>query len=119
MDKRQMGRSLLILQWTLGLVVFYESCSFVFSRGAAHAFSHTGLPAWLRPALGGVEALAAILFLIPPTVIVAGYSLVVIFLLAVVIHLLHHAGDASGLLVYAAATLAVIAWKSGRQTEGH
>jgi hypothetical protein len=47
--------------------------------------------------LGGAEILAAMLFLIPPTMTVGGYSLLVIFALATLIHLLHgdYAPDSS------------------------
>ena len=52
--------------------------------------------------------LAAFLFLVRRTVVVGGYFLIVIFGLAAVVHL-HGWFDVGGLVVYAAATLTVIA----------
>ena len=56
------------LQWSIGLVLIYECSRLLFSAGAAHSFEKTHLPQWLRLAIGSVELLGAILFLIPPTV---------------------------------------------------
>jgi DoxX-like family len=66
-------------------------------------------PPWIKPVLGGAEILAAILFLIRPTMTVRGCSLLVIFALAIVIHLLHGDYAADSLLVYFMAVLALMA----------
>jgi hypothetical protein len=94
-----------LLRWTLGLAVLLQSFEFVFSASAAHSFAKTGLASWLRPALGGVEIIAAILFLVPFTALLGGYLLLVILALAVLIHLLHGQFGVEGLVVYAMATL--------------
>jgi thiosulfate reductase cytochrome b subunit len=111
MNEKRVKCALAGLQWTLGLVVLVESALFVFSPAAAHFFAKTGLPGWVRPALGVAEMLAAVLFLLPRTVTVGGYSLIVVFGLAAVVHLLHGWFDVGGLLVYAAAALTVIAYR--------
>ena len=59
--------SIPLLRWTLGLVVMLQSFEFVFSTSAAHFLAKEGLPAWLRPVLGGAEIIAAALFLAPFT----------------------------------------------------
>ena len=93
------------LRWTLGLVVLWQSAQFAFGGSAMRSFAKTGLPQWIRPALGGTEILAAILFLLPAAGIVGGYALLVIFLFAAMIHILHGWYDVGALLVYAMAVL--------------
>ncbi len=88
-----------LLRWTLGLAVIVESCRFVFSPSAAHFFAKTGLPHWLRPALGGAELIAAVLFLIPFAARLGGYLLLVIFGVAALVHLLHGQFGVEGLVV--------------------
>lgn len=99
-----------LLRWTLGLVVLFESARFVFSASAAHVLAKAGLPEWIRPALGGGEILATVLFLTPYTSVAGGYALLVIFGLAAAIHILHGQYDIGGLLVYAAAALVCLTY---------
>jgi uncharacterized membrane protein YphA (DoxX/SURF4 family) len=97
------------LRWILGLVVARESLAFLLSTAQTRHLARLGLPLWIKPVLGGTELLAAILFLIPPTMTVGAYSLLVIFALATVIHLLHGDYAPDSLLVYFMAVLAVMA----------
>ncbi|HLZ52747.1 MAG TPA: DoxX family protein [Candidatus Acidoferrum sp.] len=106
MNTRLKNISLPLLRWTLGLVVILQSGRFMFSASAAHILAKAGLPAWVRPALGGAELLAAILFLVPFTTLVGGYLLLVIFALAAVVHLLHGQFGVEGLVLYASVVLA-------------
>ncbi len=69
----------------------------------------TGLPAWIRPALGGIEIVAAVLFLLPVTTVVGGYALLGIFLFAAALHVIHRWYDISGLVLYAMAVLVTLA----------
>lgn len=101
--------SIPLLRWTVGLSVLIESLRFAVSPSAAHFLARAGLPLWIRPALGGAELAAAILFLLPWTRSFGGYALLVIFALAVLIHVLHGQFDVSGLVVYAMAVLVSIA----------
>jgi hypothetical protein len=110
MNEQHVKCALAVLQWTLGLVVLVQSALFAFSPAATHFFAKPGLPGWVHPALGVVEMLAALLFLVPRTVTVGGYFLIVIFGLAAVVHL-HGWFDVGGLVVYAAAVLTVIAYR--------
>jgi hypothetical protein len=109
MNARWTRLSIPLLRWTLGLAIVLESCQFVFSVSAAHFFAKTGLPAWLRPALGGAEIIATVLFLVPVTALVGGYFLLFILALAVLIHILHGQFGVEGLVVYGVAVLACMA----------
>jgi len=96
------------LRWTLGLVVLLESLRFTFSVVAAQHFAKTGFPPWIRPALGGGEIIAALLFLAPASKLIGGYALLSIFAIAAVIHLLHGEFDMGFLVVYAMAATVCI-----------
>jgi hypothetical protein len=98
-----------ILYWSVGLVVLIESCLFVFSASRAHEFARSGMPHLIRPILGGAEIIAALLFLIPPARMIGGYALLVIFIVAALIHILHGQPDVGGLVIYAAAVYTVLA----------
>jgi hypothetical protein len=102
------------LRWTTGLVVLWGSWRTLDDAlQHLHAPGHSATLVPVRIALSGVEILAAVLFLIPRCEKVGGFALLVIFGLAVVIHALH--GDVSGievLLVYAAAVIACVAFRT-------
>lgn len=100
---------LLALQWVLGLVILGQAAVFAFSPASAHAFAKTGLPNFVRLALAWAEMAAAILFLIPRTMIVGGWSLIVVLAGAAVLHLLHGWLNVGALLIYGVAVWAVIA----------
>jgi hypothetical protein len=103
---------LLVLQWVLGLVILEQSLRFAFSPEAAHAFAKTGLPNFIRLGLAWAEIAAAILFLVPRTTLIGGRFLIAVLAAAIVIHILHGWFDVGVLVVYAAATWAVVAEKS-------
>jgi hypothetical protein len=117
MTSNRLSVALLVLQWVLCLVIVAESARFAVSAGAAHAFVRTGLPAFIRLALAGVEIAAAVLFLIPRATVPGGWSLIVVLAFAIVLHLLHGWFDVGALVVYAAATWAVMAGKSAHVSE--
>lgn len=96
------------LQWSLGLVLIYECSRLVFSAGAKHSFETTHLPQWFRLAIGSVELLGAILFLIPPAVLVGGRLLLATFGVAAIIHILHGQPAVGYLVIYAMAVLTVM-----------
>lgn len=105
MNATRTGFAVPLLRWILALVVIEQSCLFAFSPSVAVFFARTGLPLWVRPALGISEAVAALLFLLPVTAVGGGYLLLFIFAVAAVLHILHGQFDVGGLLVYAAAVL--------------
>jgi hypothetical protein len=76
------------------LVVLLESCrTFYAARFGLHG--HAGILNAVRLFLSGAEIVAALLFLVPFTTLVGGYTLIAIFGLAIVIHGLH--GEFGGL----------------------
>jgi len=106
-----------LLQWSVGLVVMLESLILAFGPEAGRHFAGTGMPAWLRPALAWPEIVAALLFLIPLTVVAGGYFLLAVFAVAAVLHLLHGQYDIGVLVVYATAVLAVLAYRGATPGE--
>jgi uncharacterized membrane protein YphA (DoxX/SURF4 family) len=117
MNARLANFSIPLLRWTLGLVVMLESCQFVFSASSAHFLAKAGLPAWIRPILGGSEIIAAVLFLVPFTTQLGSYLLVIIFALAALVHLLHGQYNVEGLVVWAAAVIVCMAHPQNRTVE--
>jgi uncharacterized membrane protein YphA (DoxX/SURF4 family) len=110
-------RSVLGLQWIVGLVVIVESLRLAFEPSAAGHFAQAGLPLWMRPALAWAEIAAAILFLVPFTTLLGGYLLLVIFFLAALLHISHSEFDVGVLLVYAMAVLVSMAYRSSAESE--
>jgi uncharacterized membrane protein YphA (DoxX/SURF4 family) len=111
--------SIPLLRWTLALVVILESAQFIVSPSAAHFLANAGLPAWIRPVLGGTEIIAAILFLVPITTVVGSYLLLVIFGLAALIHILHGQYGIEVLVLYAVAVLVCMAYTQNRTAEAN
>ncbi len=91
------------LQWSLGLILIYECIRLLFSSAP-----HGHIPHALLLAIGAVELLGAILFLIPPTLVAGGRLLLATFLVAAVVHLLHGQPDVGFLVIYGFAVLTVI-----------
>jgi hypothetical protein len=106
------------LRVTLGLVVLQRSFVFVLGRPATGAFGHN---AWLHAVsliLGWCELVAAILFLLPRTVVAGAYILVAVFVLAAALHLAHGEYDVAALLaVWTTAVLAVLAHRQPDRTD--
>jgi len=117
MSEQTKNTAILILRWTLGLVVLWQSAAFTFGASAAHFFAKTGLPAWIRPTVGGAELLAAALYLIPFTEIFGSYALMTIFSLAAIIHILHGYYDVSMLILYGVVVYATLAHRNGRMAQ--
>jgi hypothetical protein len=105
------------LRWTLSMVVLLESVQFTFSPSAVHHFARTDLPQWIRPALGGSEIVAVLLFLLPVATLVGGYLLLFILVIAVVIHFLHGEFDVGSLIVYGMAVVVCMAHRNKEAVE--
>jgi hypothetical protein len=103
--------ALRLLHWTVGLVILLEAYRTLHgSLVRLHDAGHTGTLAWVRLGLSVPEMLAALLFLIPFTMLIGGYALLVIITLAIAIHGLH--GDFGGLeilVLYAVAVYVTLA----------
>jgi hypothetical protein len=113
MSRPSLTSSFQVFHLTLGAVVLVQSVETALV--AAPPSSHAGANPHLF-ALAVVEALAALLFLVPRTVRVGGWLLLAVFGVAVVAHALR--GEIVGtLLVYAAGTLLVMAHGSSRLPE--
>ena len=117
MNTRQQQVAVSLLRWTLGLVVLWQSYQFAFGIAARGHLHRIGLPEWFAPALGGVEIVAALLFLVPKLGRIGGYSLLVIFAVAATIHLLHRQFEVGPLFVYGAAVFTCIS-ENGRVVPG-
>jgi DoxX-like family len=105
------------LRWTVGLVVLFESCRLAFWPSEIHAFSKSGLPGWIRPGLAGSEIVAAVLFLVPLTSVAGSYLLLLVFLLAALVHVLHGQYDVGVLAVYSMAVLVSLAHRQDARGE--
>jgi hypothetical protein len=97
------------LRWVLGIIVLVESAYFALSPSAQ--FAKTGLPLWLPPILGGSEAIAAILFLVPAASRLGGWALIFIFAAAAGIHFLHGQFHVGYLFIYAVATFVCLIYE--------
>ncbi len=100
----------IILRWVLGLVLLEQSARFAFSAGAARAFAATGMPNVVHLGLAWAEMVASVIFLIPKAtaMIIGGWLLLTVLGFAIVVHLLHGWFDVGILVLYAAATWAVM-----------
>ncbi len=103
-----------LLRVVPGLVVLKDSAIFVFGAHSAEQFARTGMPGVVRPVLGWVEIIAAVLFLVPRTTVVGGWSLVAVFAAAMLLHVAHGDPNVGGLLVLTTAVLAVLGHRRTR-----
>jgi hypothetical protein len=117
MNSQTRPRSVLGLQWVVGLVLIVQSLRLAFEPSAADHFARAGMPLWMRPALAWTEITTAILFLVPFTTILGGYMLLVIFFLAALLHALHSEFDICVLLVYGMAVLVILAYRGETSSE--
>ena len=101
MNKLALRRSFAAFHVTLGIVVLVESLRTVIAVSQGHAANPLGSHLAI---LAGVEAIAAILFLVPKTLTAASIVLLLIFAFAIVVHGVQQELD---LLVYAAGVLFV------------
>jgi hypothetical protein len=106
-----------VLTWTVALVILLEgSRTFYGAITRLHDPGHAGLLAWSRLVLSGSEIVAALLFLLPVTTVLGGYSLLLIIALAIAIHALH--GDFRGLDILVLYGVAVFVGLSDRHDRG-
>jgi hypothetical protein len=105
------------LRLVLGVVVLLEAVHFVFSSSSIQHFARTGVPQWIRLALGGSEIVGALLFLILPASAVGAVLLLAVFAAAVILHFHHGQFDVGALLVYAMAAIVCLAYGRKEETE--
>ena len=116
MDKTWVRRAFVLFHLTLGVVVFIESVLTVVNSLHSTTTSHLNT---IVPWFAGLEALAAVLLLIPQTMKVGGAILLLIFLAALIVH-----GPADGmpLIVYSAGVIFMMihgSAYSSRSTKTH
>jgi uncharacterized membrane protein YphA (DoxX/SURF4 family) len=98
-------RAFILFHITLSAVIFLQSLLTVLHTAGSPKLQHNGIALII---LAGAEAVAALLFLLPFTMRLAGASLLLIFAVAIVIHTIR--GEfPSALLVYAAGGVFVMA----------
>ena len=95
------------LLWALGIVVLWEACREFLH--AIHSHSHAVSLMGVRLFISSSEILACILFLYPRTRVLGGYGLLLIFLLAIGIHIAQRQWGIFSLIVYAMAVLVILA----------
>lgn len=95
-----------VLKYCLGIVILIEAVMFVLPD-AAHEFSRTHMPGFIRMVLGWGEIAGCILLLIPKTSIRGAWLLLAVFVMAILLHLLHGMYGIGSLVVYAAAAFAI------------
>lgn len=99
------------LQWSLGIVILVEAILFLMPS-AGEAFAKTHMPDAVRLALGWGEIVGCILLLIPRTAIRGAWTLIAVFALAVLIHLLHGIYNVGDLLIYTSCAWAIATGKA-------
>lgn len=102
---------MIALRLALGIVILIEAVMFVLP-GAAHEFSRTHMPAFVRMVLGFGEIAGSLLLLIPGTVVRGAWLLLAVFVMAILLHLLHGMYGVGNLVVYAAAAFAIAVGKN-------
>lgn len=95
------------LHWSLGLILAYESASLALT--SSHYSVHAHLPRVLLLVIAVAELAGAILFLIPSTIKLGGYTLLTTFVAAALVHILHGQPDVGNLVIYGFAVLVVLA----------
>jgi len=97
---------LTVLQGAMGIVILIDAVLFVLPS-AAHDFSRTHMPGFVRMILGFGEILGCVLLLIPQTAIRGAWLLLAVFVMAILLHLLHGMYGIGNLVIYAAAAFAI------------
>jgi len=101
---------MIALRLALGIVILIEAVMFVLP-GAAHDFSRTHMPAFVRLVLGFGEIAGSLLLLIPGAAVRGAWLLLAVFVMAILLHLLHGMYGVGNLVVYAAAAFAIAVGK--------
>jgi len=97
------------LQWSLGLILAYESARLAFT--SAYTSTRTHLPRPILIAIALIELAGAVLFLLPSTLRLGSYLLLTAFGVAALLHVLHGQPDVGYLVIYAMAVLTVTTQK--------
>ena len=99
--------ALIGLKWALGIVILIEGGIFVLTPDARLEFAKTHMPQILRLFLGWGEMLGAILLLIPRTAARGTWLLLIIFLVAIPVRVVHGMPSVGALGIYSVAAWAI------------
>lgn len=102
--------ALTVLRLTLGVVLLIESVRLVLPS-AAHDFSLTHVPGFVRLVLGFAEIAGCVLMLIPQTAVRGAWLLLAVCVMAILTHLMHGMYGVGNLVIYAAAAFAIAVGK--------
>lgn len=116
MTPAPLSRALTLLRIVLAVVIVWLSIPTAFPSDPTALERHYGLGVFLR-LLAGAEILGALLLLAPGAVRFGAPALVAVFVVAIGVHLLHGEYHVGPLLIYAAATLVVLAADRVRRAE--
>jgi hypothetical protein len=100
--------ALLGLHAAVAVIVLLQAVLLALAPAQINAFHKTGLPDAIRIGLAWGEIIFAALFLVPRTMKLAGYGLLVIFLSAMALHFLHGVGGFEVLVIYTAAVAVIV-----------
>ena len=108
MKQTKQELALAALRWALGLVLAGQAAALLLHERGISAFACTGLPPAARLVLAWGEIVAALLFLIPPTLRLGAWCLLVALTCAILLHLAIGSLEIGGLLVDSMAVLVVL-----------
>lgn len=117
MSRAKIELTIKALQWAVGFVALIESSILAFDSKKVAALAHTGLPDWIRLLLAWSEIAAVVLFLVPRTLVLGAWSLLVVFLGAALIHVAHGQFNVGALLIYSTAVIVVMAHRGHQMPE--
>lgn len=104
-----------VLWLTVGSVALIQAAVFLSALYSSENPSHQNLLFWIQSVLAGSEIVAALLFLVPRTCLFGVWTLLAVFLFAVLLHVAHGEFNVGALLVYSAAALVVKAYKNSQR----
>lgn len=102
------GLAICILRYVLGTVVLVQSVRVALYYQEVARSSHIPFPAEIVLGLAVVEALGALLFMLPWTFKIGAWMLLAVLMFAVVVHTIHGQFEGASMLIYAAGVLAVM-----------
>jgi uncharacterized membrane protein YphA (DoxX/SURF4 family) len=118
MRQRHQKLTIIALRWVLGVVLAGQAAALLFHKPAISAFARAGLPQAARLALALGEIVAALLFLVPATLRLGAWGLLVTLAGAALLHLAIGSLEIGGLLVDSVAVLVVLAHHAARSEQG-
>jgi uncharacterized membrane protein YphA (DoxX/SURF4 family) len=117
MRRAQQKLAIAALRWVLGVVLAGQAAVLLLSERAINSFARTGLPPAVRLALAWSEIVGALLFLVPATLGVGAWCLLVVLAGAILIHLAIGSLEIGGLVVDSVAVVVVLTHDAARSEQ--